>query len=117
MTLSDKQNEFAKSLVRLLTWTEINGYKVSIGEVYRPEWVAKEYAARHSGIVNSLHTKKLAVDLNLFFNDVLLTTWEDYRLAGEFWESLSTPDLKHCWGGYFGVPDSDHFSIEHEGIR
>lgn len=116
MNLVDKQNEFTKSLSRLLTWTEINGYKVTLGEAYRPEWVAKEYANRGMGIENSLHTLRLAIDLNLFLGGELLTFSADYKNAGDFWESMSVPGLIHKWGGAFAVPDSGHFSISHDGV-
>lgn len=117
MNLVDKQSEFTKSLSRLLTWLEINGYQVTLGEAYRPEWVAKTYQLMSSGIANSLHTKRLAIDLNLFFNGALLMTASDYQRAGEFWESLSVPGLEHAWGGRFTPVDAEHFSIEHEGVR
>lgn len=117
MTLEEKQGEFAKSLVKLLTWIEVNGYTVTLGEAYRPDWVAKEYAARGMGTVNSLHTKRLAIDLNLFLNGVYLIRKEDYKPAGEFWESLSTPDVQTRWGGRFWPIDVDHFSVEHDGVR
>ncbi len=117
MNLVYKQNEFTKSLSRLLTWLEINGYQVTLGEAYRPEWVAKEYAARGMGIEKSLHTQRLAIDLNLFFEGNLLIACADYKRAGDFWEAMSVPGLQHCWGGNFHVPDSDHFSILHEGFK
>ncbi len=117
MTLVEKQNEFTAALIKLLTWMQTSGYQVTLGEAYRPEWVAKQYAKRNCGIANSLHTKRLAIDLNLFFNGTMLTGYSDYKSAGEYWVSLSTPDLTFCWGGDFSPPDSDHFSLESDGVR
>lgn len=65
-----------------------------------------------SGIRNSLHEYSLAVDTNLFKNDVYLTRTEDWRQIGEYWEQLH-PDCR--WGGRFG--DGNHLSIEHWGKK
>ena len=113
----DKQNEFVKSLNRFFTWLDVNGYQISLGEAFRPAWVAKMYSQDGRGIANSLHCSRLAIDLNLFKWGIYLTTVEDLKGAGGVWESFSTPDLIHCWGGRFDTPDADHFSIEHNGIR
>lgn len=111
------QNEFVRSLVRLLTWLDVNGYMVSLGEAFRPAETAALYAQQGKGIVHSLHTDRLAIDLNLFRNEALLISVDDYSPAGEFWESLSVPELEHCWGGRFHRPDADHFSIGYEGRK
>jgi hypothetical protein len=66
-----------------------------------------------NGIRNSLHCRRLAIDLQIF--DQLGNWVQDeypYRLLGEYWESLGSD---HRWGGRFG--DTPHFSIEHEGVR
>jgi hypothetical protein len=77
--------------------------------------MADIYAKEGKGIRNSLHTMRLAVDLNLFKAGEFLTEKDAYGPAGEFWESLSTDDFECCWGGRFN--DSDHFSISHGGIK
>ena len=111
MSEVDKQNEFVKTLVRFFTWLDINGYQITLGEAYRPPQVAKMYALERAGIANSRHCDRMAIDLNLFKRGVLLTTKEELRDAGTFWESLSTPGQECCWGGFFEQPDCDHFSI------
>jgi hypothetical protein len=63
-----------------------------------------------SGIRESLHCERLAIDLMLFINGVYQTQTEAYRPLGEKWESLGG-----TWGGRFSTPDGDHFSIAHEG--
>lgn len=117
MTDVEKQNEFVKSLAKFFSWLELEGYQVSLGEAFRPNWVAEIYATQGKGVKNSLHTKRLAIDLNLFINGAFLIQKEDYRKAGTYWESLSAPELTHCWGGNFSIPDSDHFSISDGGVK
>jgi hypothetical protein len=109
MKLLEAQFEFVKSLTRLFTWAELNGYDLTLGEAYRPDWVAKEYAKQHKGIVNSLHCSRCAIDLNLFKRGVMMVSVEDYRPMGEFWISMSIPELDHRWGGVFN--DANHFSV------
>lgn len=112
-----KQFEFTKSLVRLLTWCDVNGYQVTLGEAWRPPETAAAYAMKGMGIANSLHTHRLAIDLNIFFKDVWLTSVDDVKPIGDFWESMSTPELPHCWGGNFSNPDTDHFSFGQYGCK
>jgi hypothetical protein len=138
-TLRQKQSRFARQLPRLLDYAHALGYDVTLGEVYRTDEQAEIHAlgaqgrdalaqliearfpllARKlrnntgNGIRNSLHTKRLAVDLQLFDQQGHWLTEEyPYRMVGEYWESLGAD---HCWGGRFG--DTPHYSIEHEGIR
>jgi len=115
MTLSQKQQEFAQCLAEFITWIYTQGWSVRIGEVYRPPFTAREYARTGRGIINSVHTKKCAVDLFLSLDGVSVT-WrnEDYAPLAEKWESLH--DLARA-GHYFRNRDSVHFSFEHNGIR
>ncbi len=115
MTLGQKQRRFPPLLVKLFTRAYELGYEISLGEAWRPDSVAAENASSGKGIKNSLHGKRLAVDLNLFKNGVWLQRSSDHKELGEYWESLSTPELKCCWGGRFG--DGNHYSIEHDGVR
>lgn len=106
-------------LPKLLTEAGMRGYRVRIGETYRPDWVAFTYEAFGSGTRSSLHCRKLAVDLNLMQQDELLTDTEAYRPLGDWWEQQTGVyegiPLRCCWGGRFG--DGNHFSVEHEGVR
>jgi hypothetical protein len=112
--LGKKQEEFA-GLVALLILRAIDmGYTVRLGEAYRaPEQAALD-ASKGIGISNSLHTKRLAIDLMLFKDGAYLTDSKDYQPLGEWWEG-QTPEC--CWGGRFKKPDGDHFSITYEGVR
>ena len=50
------------------------------------------------------------IDLNLFRGGKMLTTTEDHRPLGEWWESHGG-----AWGGRFA--DGNHYSLEHEGLK
>ncbi|HCB2900600.1 TPA: M15 family metallopeptidase [Proteus mirabilis] len=114
MSLVDKQNTFTGMVAKLITFAQQKGYKLTFGEAYRTEEQAKLNAKKGSGISNSLHTQRLAVDFNLFdANGKYLTSTSDYKELGEYWESLGG-----SWGGRFKTrPDGNHFSLEHNGVR
>lgn len=112
-SIGTKQKVFTHRFFCLLDWLFSHGYEVTIGEVYRPVETAKLYAVDGRGVANSLHTLKLAVDINLFYDGNYLTDTKDYAAAGQFWESMSTTDIRCVWGGRFARPDGDHFSIAH----
>lgn len=112
MTLNQKQSLFSVLVAELILFAERKGYKVTFGEAWRPNWVAAMYAKQRRGIKNSLHTFRLAIDLNLFKNGKYLTESEDHRELGEFWESL---DPMCVWGGRFG--DGNHYGFTHNGIK
>lgn len=119
MDLLHKQFIFTSLTARLILFANQQGYFLTYGETYRPKETAELYASQGKGIADSLHTLRLAIDLNLFRNGSLLTTRADYYFLGDFWESLSEPNsgIVCCWGGNFPKCDADHFSIEHNGIK
>lgn len=117
MYLVDKQSQFTFKLAEFLLWLKSKGYQVTLGEAYRPPEMAKIYAAQGKGIKNSVHTLKLAIDLNLFYDGIFLTTFKEYEEAGRKWEGLSTPEITCTWGGRFSRVDANHFSFEHNGVR
>lgn len=112
MSLVAKQAKFALMVADLIQYANAQGYQVTFGEAYRPPETARIYAEDGRGIPNSLHTRRLAIDLNLFLGGRYLTQTEDYRPLGEYWESLGG-----SWGGRFSRPDGNHFSLEHQGVR
>jgi hypothetical protein len=137
--LLEKQARFARAVPRLLDYADSLGYHVTLGEAYRTDEQAEIHALGFqgreqmaqlierafprfakalrnntgNGIRNSLHTKRLAIDLQLFDKDWRWIT-EDYAytLLADYWESLGND---HRAGVRFG--DTPHFSIEHEGVR
>ena len=114
MTLGEQQRRFTELVGRLIQWAYANGYELTWGEAYRTPEQAASNAQTGAGISNSLHTKRLAVDLNLFIDDAYKTDSEAHRPLGEYWKSL---DPLCRWGGDFRKPDGNHYSMEHEGVK
>lgn len=112
MTLSEKQQLFTKLIAQLILWADEKGLRLTFGEAYRTPEQAALNAKSGKGIANSLHTQRLAVDLNLFKNGVYQTDSAAYKELGLYWESLGG-----AWGGRFSRPDGNHFSLEHNGVR
>lgn len=89
MKLSQKQQEFALDVARLILEINNRGYRCTLGECYRTPEQAEIYAKSGRGIKNSLHTSRLAIDINLFDPDGnLLSKSEDHTPFGIYWESL-----------------------------
>ncbi|KAF1367133.1 M15 family metallopeptidase [Yokenella regensburgei] len=113
MTLSEKQQRFTSMVALLIQYANANGMWLTFGEAYRTPEQAALNAKKGSGITNSLHTQRLAVDFNLFINGQYQTDSAAYLPLGEYWESLGG-----SWGGRFkSRPDGNHFSLEHNGVR
>jgi len=108
MKLSEKQAIFALHVAKLILWAEAQGYKLTFGEAYRPQEMADIYYQRGIGSKNSLHTKRLAVDFNLFCQGRYMTDSESYARLGTAWEAL---DPQNRWGGRFkgNLVDGNHF--------
>lgn len=115
LTLRQKQSVFARLVAQLINRALREGYEVTLGEAYRSPEEAARLAKLGKGVRNSLHTQRLAIDLNLFKNGVYLTSTEAHRPLGEWWEELSTELYTCCWGGRFN--DGNHYSIEHGGRK
>ena len=110
MTLGDKQRLFTRKIGLLIAFAYERGYELTFSEAYRTPEQAALNAERGTGITNSLHTQRLAVDFNLFRDGRYLTNTEDHRELGEFWESIGG-----TWGGRFN--DGNHYSMEHQGSK
>jgi hypothetical protein len=114
MTLGEKQRRFTELVGRLIEWSYDEGFELTFGECYRTPEQAALNAASGAGIANSLHTKRLAIDLQLFLGGEYQTASSAYKPLGDYWKTL---DPEARWGGDFSKPDGNHFSLEHEGIR
>lgn len=112
MTLGEQQRLFAKHVGLLIDRIYSEGYECTLDWCYRPPEVAAYYADLGIGIRSSLHTKKLAIDLNLFRDGVWLRTTEQHQPIGEWWEQ-GHPLCR--WGGRFG--DGNHYSMEYGGVK
>lgn len=117
MTLIEKQTQLVIQMGDLTRDLYARGYNFRIGEWYRPPELAELYAKEGRGIARSLHCLSLAFDLCLYRGEKYLTKSEDYREAGELWESYSTQEFTCAWGGRFLKPDGNHFSFVHENRR
>lgn len=115
MTLREKQHIFAHLTAMLIMQAIDMGYQVTFGETYRSPEEAERLSLLGRGIKNSLHTQRLAIDLNLFKDGRYLMKTEEYKPLGEWWENMTTTDYQCCWGGRF--EDGNHFSIAHNGRK
>ena len=100
-------------LPRLIDKAHELGFEIRGGDLFRdPRAFGAMGEPGPYGNKYSCHKAKLAIDLNLFRNGEYLTTTEDHRPLGEWWE------LQHeltCWGGRFG--DANHYSLTRDGIK
>lgn len=118
MNLLQKQQVFSQLIARLIQQAASLGYQVTLGEAWRSPETARTYEIMGRGIANSLHTKRLAMDLCLFKDGKYLTDTEDYFQIGEIWKSYSTDECVTCWGGDFKPnADGNHFSISEGGYK
>ena len=108
--ISQLQMTFAQNVARLILHAAELGYGVTLGEAYRPPETAELYAQQGRGSKNSLHSRRLAIDLNLFKDGVYLSSTESHRELGTWWKSLGP---NHAWGGDFG--DGNHYSLSPDG--
>lgn len=110
LTLRQKQSLFVRLVARLIQFAVSQGYELTFGETYRSPEEAARLAKLGKGIVASLHTQRLAIDLNLFKEGVYLSSTESHRPLGEWWEAQH----RLCrWGGRF--KDGNHYAITHGG--
>lgn len=113
MTLGEKQKHFARQVARLLDKAHELGFEVTLGDAYRdPRSHGNIGEKKAYGNAFSCHKMRLAIDLNLFKNGKYMTTTEDHRPLGEWWEAQHDDN---CWGGRFN--DGNHYSVTHEGMR
>jgi hypothetical protein len=106
-TLSQKQAVFALNVAKLIQFIYSKGYSCSLGEVFRTQAQADIYAKNGKGIKNSLHCKRLAIDINLFSSEgKYFPDAKEYEQFGLFWEAL---DEKNRSGSRFG--DANHFEM------
>lgn len=105
--LGGVQARFSFLVASLIMKAYAMGYEVTLGDAFR-----SPAEAFRQGFSASLHTKRLAIDLNLFQAGRYLTRTEDYRALGIWWEAQAADC---AWGGRFG--DGNHFSITYGGVR
>lgn len=109
------QERFSVDAARLILKAAELGYGVTLGDAYRSPEQAKANAITGTGIANSLHCERLAIDLNLFKDGVYITDSRGHAELGAWWKTLS---LSHRWGGDIVTrKDYGHYSISPDGVR
>ena len=112
LSLREKQSFFVYLLSYLIQYAYNQGYELTLGAAYRTPSEAEALATAKKGIKRSLHTERLAIDLNLFKDGKWLKKTSDHRELGAYWEGL---DPLCSWGGHFN--DGNHYSLEHGGRK
>jgi len=107
MKLQQQQAAFALDVSKLIKYVFDSSHSVTFADAYRSPEMADIYAKDGRGIKDSLHCKRLAIDLNLFdFEGNYLTDKKSYEEFGIYWEGLNPLNR---WGGRFTKIDSNHF--------
>jgi len=115
MTLQQRQATFAFNVALLINHIFESNHSVTFSEAYRTPEQAALNAKSGKGIRNSLHCKRLAIDLNLFNSGrKYLIKKSDYEPFGIYWKSLNPANR---WGGDFiklggKIDDSNHFEMQ-----
>jgi len=113
--VSELQEEFAQAAARLIQQARTLGYTVTLGEAWRTPAQAQLDAENGSGIADSLHCERLAIDLNFFWNGAYVADGSHLADIGAWWKSQGDA---YRWGGDFtSRPDGNHFSITPDGVR
>lgn len=111
MTLGEKQRKFTLAIATLIGYAYAQGYELTFGDAYRdPRVFGRHGEHKGYGKPESNHKQRLAVDFNLFRDGKYLSSTEDHKPLGEYWESIGG-----TWGGRFG--DGNHYSFEHNGQK
>ena len=112
------QNEFLGHLADLIKHIQASGYIVTGGELWRTKEQQQVYVLTgKSRTMDSMHLKRLAIDLNFFEvmpDGTPKLTWKkmDIKPFGDYWEGLH-PDNR--WGGNFKtLLDTGHFERRDE---
>lgn len=111
VTLRERQSLFVHLIGKLIEFATDQGFELTFGEAHRPPEMAALYKLRGTGIGNSLHTVRLAIDLNLFMDGEFQADSAAHLPLGAFWKLLHT-DCR--WGGDFAKPDGNHYSLAYE---
>ena len=94
MSLRKRQSEFVCMVADLIRFATLRGYELTFGDAW----------AKDGHREGSWHYKRLAIDLNLFWNGIYLTETSDHQELGEYWESKGG-----TWGGRWN--DGNHYSF------
>jgi len=105
MSLREQQSKFAAMVADLIKKAGEMGYEVTLGDAYRdPRLHGNPGVKKGYSSANSFHKSRLAIDLNLFRDGKYLSSSDDHRPLGEWWESIGG-----TWGGRW--KDGNHYSL------
>lgn len=110
--LRQRQETFALNVALLIHYIFEQGYTCTLGEAFRTKEQAEIYAKNGKGVINSLHCKRLAIDLNLFKDGVYQDKSEQYDFAADYWLTLHPDNKAGVVGG-----DGNHFSMSEESNK
>jgi len=111
MSLGTYQRRHPPMIAKLIVWAYDHGYELTWEDAFRDPRVHGGLGEKVAyGHKNSAHKNRLAIDFNLFKDGEYLTSTEDHRPLGEFWESIGG-----TWGGHFA--DGNHYSMEYNGVK
>ena len=111
MTLREKQSKFASMIPGLINKALELGFEITLGDAYRDPRLHGAVGVKQGyGHSKSCHKLRLAIDLNLFKDGKFLSSSEDHKPLGEWWESQGG-----TWGGRFN--DGNHYSLDHDGMK
>lgn len=92
-----EQAEFLVDFTKLLAEIYRQGFVATGGELERTLEQQKRYFEEgKSKTMNSMHLKRLAIDLHIFKGGMLIDDHKVLKPLGDFWEAL---DAKNRWGG------------------
>lgn len=116
--LRERQFRFMRNLANLIHYILDSGYGVSGGELWRSEETqSAHFKAGRSKTMDSLHLKRLAIDLNVFDDGYLLFSdhtriEKDTEIMKAFGEQWKAYDSGNGWGGEFpSFFDPGHFEM------
>ena len=107
-SLREEQSIFSFDVCRFILWAHELGYEVTFGEAQRPIEMQKiYYESGRSKTMDSLHIKRLAIDLFFFKDGLLLASKEEMQQIGNYWEAMCA---QNTWGGNWkSFKDIPHF--------
>lgn len=118
-TLLKDQMLFSRYVVSLIAYAHSEGYEVTLKECLRTkEQQAIYFKNGNSKTMDSKHLRSLAIDLCFFKEGQWLTTFDQLKEIGFYWQSLS---IKCRWGGDWNREgkqaqffDALHFELDSE---
>lgn len=115
MSLSDQQWTFLQNTALLIAFCATRQIKLTGGELYRTqEQQDLHYAAKRSKVKHSRHQDRLAVDFNIFIDNILVGSnpteaeFIELKLMADYWHCLHADNV--C--GYDWSWDYNHFEMK-----